>query len=336
MAQVSPLGARTALVAAAAMLVLACGGDGPSGPDSHARHAGDYSLADVTDGIGPSGPYRFNDRGDVLTWDGSLISAGVRQSPPGACRGIAFNNHSHVLCAVDQNQTTGSYALWNGSTITPLAGLDTFVAVNFTAWAVNDSDAVVAVFHQRSFNDSACDPTACVAIWRNGRFSFPPLKADYVSHLNNRFDIIVQYPWPYYQNPVLLYVVSTGKTRLVISDPGLASELNDSGWVVGTHGGPDFHLASSAVLTRPDTTIVLGNGEASGINNAGAVVGTLDSGAFLWKDGVSTPLTFAPSDTTWTVTQALRINNGGQILAVADDSAQAKFGRWVILTPIAH
>jgi hypothetical protein len=103
--------------------------------------------------------------------------------------------------------------------------------------------------------------------------------------------------------------------------------MNDSGWVVGSRGG-------SAFVDTRIATIVFGVGVASGINNAGIVVGTIDSGAFMWKAGTKTFLAYAPANTLWTVKKAFKINNRGQILAQADDSSAAQVNRWVVLTPV--
>lgn len=101
----------------------------------------------------------------------------------------------------------------------------------------------------------------------------------------------------------------------------------------GTLYGNRWEHRNVAFLSRPEGLTQLGNGDANGINNAGEVVGVLDSVAVIWKGGIASPLTFAASDTNWTVTRATQINNRGQIVAQADDSAHAKFNRWVILTP---
>ena len=63
--------------------------------------------------------------------------------------------------------------------------------------------------------------------------------------------------------------------------------------------------------------------------------GTIDSGAFMWKAGTKSFLAYAPANTLWVVKKAIKINNRGQILAQADDSLDARFNRWVVLTPIA-
>ena len=93
-------------------------------------------------------------------------------------------------------------------------------------------------------------------------------------------------------------------------------------------------IKSTAMVNTSGSTIILGAGVASGINNAGIVVGTIDSGAFMWKAGTKTFLTYARANTLWTVKKALKINNRGQILAQADDSLDAVMNHWVILTPI--
>ena len=331
----------------AAVLVsvaIGCAGDGTTPPlqtksDSTkvpadtarpARQPGTYALVDVTDGIGSDAALRFNDRGDILLAGSKrMVSAGLSIAPPDGCIGYALNNLGHVLCGVDQKFSATSYALWNGTTLLPITGLDTFPASGFMALTLNDSDAVAGGFELPKFTNVGCSSTvACVGIWRRGQVTFPGVSARYLSHVNNRLDLLLQDPIPTPFDPVSVYTAATRTTRTVTANPGYASEMNDSGWVAGTQ-------SSTAFVNTPSSMISLGRGVASGINNAGIVVGTIDSGAFMWKAGTKSFLAYAPANTLWVVKKASKINTRGQILAQADDSLDARFNRWVVLTPIA-
>lgn len=302
-----------------------------------ARQAGTYALVDVNDAIGTDSPVHFNDRGDILTSGTSkrVVSAGQSVAPPAECLAYSFNNLGHALCGLDQKFSATSYALWNGSALVPLTGLDTFPASGFMALALNDSDAVAGTFQLPTFANAGCSSgsSACVAIWRGGKVTFPGAPARYVSHVNNRFDLLLQDPIPTPFDPVSIFFAATKATRSITGNPGYVSEMNDSGWVAGALVASNTRQ-STAFVNTSGSTIILGSGVASGINNLGVVVGTIDSGAFMWKAGTKTFLTYAPANTLWTVKSALKINNRGQILARADNAMETLTTHWVVLTPI--
>jgi hypothetical protein len=130
--------------------------------------------------------------------------------------------------------------------------------------------------------------------------------------------------------------MATGSTR---SFTPSVQAINDSGWAVldvfTVAHNPSTAFEHAAMLLRPDASIRFGSGGATGINNAGVVVGTLDVGAFLWTSGGISLLDKAAVDPAWIITAADKINNRGQILAQADNTDGRK-GHWVILTPVAH
>ena len=339
---------RTALAAAMlATALLACRGDGPSEPPSIipgpvSRIPGSYSVRDISGDItGP--PSRFNDQGDLITWWQKFVSGGAAAVPPAACGAVALNNRSHVLCLVrpltDGRTLPRNYAIWDGQSLTPLAGLDTFPSYHFYAWALNDSDAVAVSFTNAEFSNPGCMKSpqgACAAIWRNGQLTFPDLGVYGMTHVNNRLDLVLQFPAPSPGSGVAIYDWESRRVEHLGFSPTQVHDLNEAGWVVGSRNDGDRRSPKfTAFLYRPTGLTVLGSGEATGVNDAGVVVGTIDGRAVMWKEGIVSPLTFAASDTQWTVTRAMEINNRGQILAQADDSASAKLNRWVILTPIS-
>ena len=316
--------------------VLGCVG-GPSEPVTVGRTPGSYALRDISDEISGA-PYRLNDQGDLLTWWQKFWSGSAAAAPPAACGAVAINNKSHVLCFLgstpDGRSLTSAYAIWDGESMTPLTGLDTFPSNQFTAWALNDSDAVAMTFSGPGFTNPDCLRGSCGAIWRNGQLTFLQTTAYQTLQMNNRLDLIgKQLDW--YSVSLWFYDAATGKTRRIGDSITEARDMNDQGWVVGTLYGNRWERRKVAFLDRPEGLTMLGTGEANGVNDAGNVVGVLDSVAVVWKNGTPTPLTFAASDTNWTVTRPVEINNRGQIVAQADDSTHGKFNRWVILTPIS-
>ena len=314
----------------------------PIGPLPMGRLPGPYLLRDISDAQAYEGdwPRRLNDRGDVLMYSGRLGGVGGIAAPPAACRSTrAINNLSQVLCSLATptpplfDRKVSSYAIWNGSTLTPLASVDTFPA-DFQAWTLNDSGEVVGTMTSASFTNPDC-PVSCGVIWRAGQPTFLPVSAYHTIQMNNKRDLLVQ-DVEMYTSSVRLYESATVQVRQVGDGNRTANDMNDQGWVVGTLLGDRWTARSIAYISRPEGITLLGTGEANGIDDAGNVVGVLDGRAVMWKGGTPLLLTFAASDTSWTVTRARAINNRGQIAAQADDSANAKFNRAVILTPISR
>jgi hypothetical protein len=305
---------------------------------------GAYSVLDLTPVPSPSEFFTYlNDKGEVLASDGGAVLAsrlyrdGVGSLIPG-CSAIALNNLSHLLCQVGSFGSFNRYELWRDGVRTPLAASDTFTAVAFQAFALNDSDVVAGVYYRPSFHNANCAPTTtCLALWKDGQPTFPGWSPpNYITQLNNRLELVSQAPIPMSGNPqnAVLYDATTRQQRPVRET---VKDLNDQGAVVirmdyGGHGSP---LANAARLIRPDTDVMFGSGEATGINDAGAVVGTLDVGPFLWTSGGVSLLTKAATDQGWTIRSALRINNRGQILAKASH-LDGRADHWVVLTPVAR
>jgi len=115
--------------------------------------------------------------------------------------------------------------------------------------------------------------------------------------------------------------------------------INDSGQVVGgsTDGNNDraFLWSSGSGMQDLGALPGSGGGIANGINNSGQVVGTSSGRAFLWSSGVMTDLNTLPavSAAGWSLTEALAINNAGQIVG---RGVHQGLQRAFLLTPANH
>jgi hypothetical protein len=295
---------------------------------------GAYAVLDLTPVPTANWLYTYlNDSGEVLA--GLLYRNGVGSAVPN-CNPIALNNLSHLLCQVGPFTSFNRYELWREGVRTPLAASDTFTAGGFIAFTLNDSDVVAGVYYQPAFHNANC-AASCLSIWKDGQPTFPGWSPpEYVTHLNNRLELVAQAPIPKTGEPhsAVVYDATTRQQRTVNET---VKDINDHGAVVSgvEHGGHGSPLTTDAVLSRPDTTVWFGTGEATGINDAGAVVGTLAVGPFVWTSGGVSLLTKATADQGWTITNALRINNQGQILARGNHT-DGRIGHWVVLTPVAR
>lgn len=302
-----------------------------------------YSVLELPGAVASAGIYtQLNDSGDALA--GQLYRRGVPIAIPD-CFPIALNDLTHVLCARGGVSNSKRYTLWHDGVATPLAAVDTFQAVEFSAVALNDSDVVAGLYTQPAFNNSNClgsDGGRCAVLWKNGQPTFPGLYVysgmHYVAHINDRLDLVLQdigFAPNASRSPPFLYNAASKERRAITQ---FVRSINDQGWMAVERmhviRGPSTFV-ETAIMARADTSIILGPGAATGINNAGTVVGTLKVGSFLWKPGRGVSLLAkAANDPGWTITTALRINNRGQILAQASH-ADSRQGRWVILTPTA-
>lgn len=302
---------------------------------------GAYSVLELPGAAEYAGIYtQLNDSGDVLA--GQLYRRGIPIAIPD-CFPVALNDLRHVLCLRGNFSSFNRYTLWRDGVATPLAAVDTFQAVGFSAVALNDSGVVAGLYFQPAFNNSNCLGSVggrCAVLWKNGQPTFPGLYVysgmEYVAHLNDRLDLVLQdigfAPNATGGSPFLYNAAS--KERRAITQ--FVRAINDQGWMAVERmyviRGPSTFV-ETAIMARADTSIIIGPGAATGINNAGTVVGTLKVGSFLWKPGRGVSLLAkAANDPSWTITSALRINNRGQILAQANH-ADGRQGLWVVLTP---
>jgi probable HAF family extracellular repeat protein len=129
-----------------------------------------------------------------------------------------------------------------------------------------------------------------------------------------------------------LWNLATGQAGTDLGgDPlGQALGVNNSGQVVGFVTG-DY--GGSAFLYSNGQLIDLGEGlnsSANAINNAGVVVGNTATSAFVYSNGLATDLnSLVPAGSGFTLTNAVGINDSGQILD------QASNGHAVLLNPVA-
>ena len=300
-----------------------------------------YALADLGAAATVSGEIarQLSDSGDVVSGPGAtLYRNGIGIALSGCAAWVAINGPGHVLCRTATSDAVSSYAIWHDGTLTPLAAADTFAATDFRAFALNDSDEVAGLFYMPTFSNAQCPATGvrCLAIWKGGMVSFPGYNAlNDVMLFNLRHQVVLESPIWYEDGgrQALVRDVPSGSQRIA---PWGVHALNENGW--GAVETPyRFHdtntSGTSASVTTPDHTIYLGDGGATGINDANVVVGTLAVGPFIWRGqgGVSL-LDHAAIDPSWTITRASEINNRGQILATADNTDGRK-GHAVILTP---
>jgi hypothetical protein len=303
-----------------------------------------YVVLDLGGGLSIGGMARqLSDSGDVLA-GGKLYRHGIAGAMPGCTIPVTTNGPGHVLCRVDALDSVSSYAIWHDGTLTPLAATDTFKAEHFRAFAMDDEDEVAGLLYNPAFTNANCaTPGArCLSIWKRGTATFPGFDASAeLMLMNNASQVVLQEP-VYSENhslSAIIYDVPTGRQR---TTPWAIQSLNDNGWAAIAHswlrhgGANSGTLGSIAQIATTASLIVLGDGAASGINNANVVVGTLTVGPFIWsQDGGVSLLTRAAVDPSWTVTAADEINNRGQILATANNS-DGRQGHAVLLTPSQH
>lgn len=300
-----------------------------------------YTITD----LGPAasaGSYgrHLSDSGDVLLgWSAPALYRHGATTPLAGCTyGLTINGPGHVLCRHDLNDSISSYGIWRGGLLTPLAATDTFKAQHFRAFALSDSDEVPGLFFMPLFTNARCPANGarCLSVWKGGVPSFPGYDAggSDAMLMNDRQQVVVEYAmWSENVYGSVIYDVATATSRQ--TQYGIRA-FNDNGWGAITspwiaHGSADPFRSTAYALT-PTALILLGDGGATGINNANAVVGTLTVGPFIWRGQGVSLLTNAVNDVSWTITAAVEINNRGQILATADN-ADGRKAHTVLLTP---
>ena len=298
-----------------------------------------YTVSDLGAGLQIQSLIRqLSDSGDVVAV--TYYRNGVATSIPGCSSAVTINGPGHVLCRTSAYDSVSAFAIWRDGALVPLTAADTFKAGDFRSFVLSDSDEVAGMFWRPAFVNANCPAAGdrCLAVWKNGSVSFPGYTAPTADamQMNGRHQVVLEQPgWapsPPDLSSVIIDLPTGGRTTHLWG----INALNDNGWAAiqqpyVTHGSVS-RSGSSAYVITPTSTIPLGEGGATGINNSNVVVGTLDIGPFIWRgDGVSV-LTDAAIDPAWTITAADEINNRGQILATADNSDGRK-GHTVILTP---
>jgi uncharacterized repeat protein (TIGR01451 family) len=138
-----------------------------------------------------------------------------------------------------------------------------------------------------------------------------------------------------YEPPFLPYgFLYSGGTVVVLNpfggDSSSAADINNLGQVVGN--ARDANGASLAFRYDSGDFVSLGSFVATGINDAGLVIGTAGTSAVVWENGVLTDLNeLIPTGTGWSLTRTVDVNNRGQILGSGTlDGSPRSF----LLTPV--
>jgi hypothetical protein len=168
----------------------------------------------------------------------------------------------------------------------------------------------------------------------------------YMADMNDRGEFVVGDPYPgTYSKPL---VWKNGATIAGLSVPGrqgAGRAINDSGDVVGDAELGPTRGFGAALWRRPDWQLLLlprsyafpwlvknqVAESATDINNRRDVIGTGTRGGYVWSAGRLTLLSsVVPSG--WSITEALRVNDAGQILAIGFNVTLGYYGP-VLITP---
>ncbi|HTU89209.1 MAG TPA: hypothetical protein VMF69_03850 [Gemmataceae bacterium] len=222
--------------------------------------------------------------------------------------------------------SSGKPVLFNNGTVTPLP---IGVVTSFTPAAIADNGTitggdsgaevdvngtVTALADSKTFN------TLAVTISNNGQ---------YVGGFDNDGNVEDE------GGPALWNLATGQVTVLNVDGLGQTNGVNNSGQAVGVYGEDG---GGSAFLYSNGQFIDLGlgtNSTANAINNEGVIVGQEGNGAsFVYTNGVATNLQSVLSGNSgFTLTDAIAINDNGQILATATDASGTEHA--LLLNPTA-
>lgn len=345
-----PMPLANRLVAAAWLgLLCACTGSNaaptqpPNSTGAISFAPREYTVFDITTALGaPVRNTRLNDSDEVAgvvgapgdtAAPGFLWRSGARTALDGCRRVVyALNNRGQVVCWLSPG-----VGVWFRGQITRLPGLDSVDIYSLRAFAINNSGAIAGTVLQ-----SPDCPIGCAFRLEGDRVA-PVVEGAYhdVVRINARGDLLIDGPLVSdYQEDDHLYPAGGGPPITYSMGMGRLNDMNDSAWVVGTaQGHPGNPVAMLYRTTQPDR---LGMGSAAGINNQGVVVGGLVAdqsglstgqpvGPFIWANDTLQLLGRAAVDSAWVITAALSINDLGSILALGDDSADARLGHVLLL-----
>lgn len=264
-----------------------------------------------------------------------MLWAGGQRTDLGAWNPEAINDAGQVV-----GYDAGRSYLWQGGQLTGLAGLEG------VARDINASGQVVA----------CCSGLGQASLWKDGvvtRLSLGPNEGQ---------------PWgPRWMgiegiDPQGAVVGATVTMSIgsVVRHPGSSTRaeaylggsrgfgargtgINASGAAIGHHANaPGAQQATIGVLWSEGNRVILGSlgGDhtvPNAINDAGHVVGLShdlagQTHAFLWRDGQMVRLADLLDAEGWTLTDAVSVNNAGQVLAVGR-RAGSTAGRVLLLTP---
>jgi probable HAF family extracellular repeat protein len=307
--------------------------------------------------VGVTGPYSLNDSGEVV---GNLANGNpfLYQSS-GAAAGT-FTNLSAAMGAnttlvgindsgqIIGNEVVGSYfitnpesqqdltraLLYSGGQVTviqPFSG-----TTSTMAFGISNSGMVIG-----NSGGTGYSPTGGIGyIYQNGQMTNPGYVPAAISHSG----LLADYSGNLYQNGQITATLpaGTGAYGQAVNDSGA---MVGSFWAPNSQGGATVHAFLYQDGHMVDLGALLGTSSsvALGINSLNQVVGTYTSApdsnrAFLYQNGTMSDLnTLIPVSAGLSLTQAVAINNNGQILAEGDVTSGVMAGPDVfLLTPTSE
>jgi len=177
-----------------------------------------------------------------------------------------------------------------------------------------------------------------MTVWRNGRRDTIAARLNQgcrrPAAINDRGDILVD-ACAFARYPFWTLVLAAGgiRTSSCYGEGTAARALNELGWVLGT----ELALYSNGSCVRLSEVYDHTLAAVFGLNNRGWIVGETqsasDTTAVLLVNGATIPLDkLAPDHGAWHFFTATRVNDAGQILAVAED-VNTHERRWFLLSP---
>ncbi|HET6576701.1 MAG TPA: PKD domain-containing protein [Gemmatimonadales bacterium] len=324
---------RTTSVAAVAVLAAlgACRGDtaGPSGSAgisslaaAAAVSAGGYALTDLTPDVAH---YAFalavNDAADVT---GVMVADGMEHAfrwragvltdltqPGELAHGLAINAAGVVVGFFIPADGKANAFRWEDGVRTTLPSFcPPGSGGDDRAQGINASGQIVG--HSISCASGQSVPV----IWENGGMVALPLPSGAAggeaTAINTTGTIVGWYVAPgadrfaiVWQNGVIIDLGLLGGAQAE------AIAINDNGQVVGRR---NINGEDRAFLWQNGTTIDLGSGRATAINNAGQIVGEVGQVAVRWPNAAASPIPIPDLSATSTASRAGGINAGGAIV----------------------
>jgi hypothetical protein len=221
--------------------------------------------------------------------------------------------------------SSGSGALWNNGTVTPVP-VRPGVVIQENGIAISDNGIIVGDTQEAEVNTNGT-VTALTP---------PSTMMDAATISSNGQYVGGAMFGGQGETEAAMWNLATGQGKFVDDGSGSLGQtlgVNNSGDAVGIY---DQDIGGSAFLYSNGKFMDLGEGNnssANAINDQGVVVGTTGTGAvFIYSNGVSTNLQQeVPSGSGLTLNNAVGINDNGQVLATATDAAGNQHA--VLLTP---
>ena len=313
-----------------------------------------------TDIVAPAGasfrPDAMNDFGQIsggyalpggfeqpVVWDNGVFT----QLPllPGAVGGVArgLNNHGQFVGACTTQAYLKQPCIWENGTVRELPSV---AGTNYSAaWAINDAGTVVGHAYTDQF-DALGNRTSSkseAVVWQGNIVAklTPPVAGawTWARAIDNSGRVAALW-WPaenYGYGTCARWTPDvpngTTGTMMSLNANGETIDINNDGVICGP--GPTIWYGSESYLLPVNDLPYVSYGTATGINDAGEVVGYGEGEgyyytAFVWDGGMRDLNTLLAASTPYafpgTLYSALSINNAGQILAQANSG-------YVLLTP---